>query len=191
MTAMRILFLAVLSAGVSACASGPDVRKDTGVDLAGYHTFRWLSESEARELRLADPVIDGPTSEPVRIITRPALEERLRPLIEARLNAEGFRASNDGNPDFFVTFYGKSKDDDWVSSWSGSTPALVHVPLVVFPHYDSSGARDFREGVVYLVIYDSHTKKPAWTGSIYRRKYPEGAFSAEVDDLVSAFRRSL
>jgi hypothetical protein len=184
-------FLASLGLGFQACSSGPIDRKDSRVDLARYHTYRWVSADEAAVLHLRDPNVDGPISEPARVVTRPKLEARLRPLVEEQLKEAGYAPDRSGLPDFYVTFYGKSRNEDWVSSWSGTTPAIQHVPLVIFPDYAVDSARTYRDGVVYLTFYDRATGRPAWTGSIDRSRYgnldDDATLKAEVTDLVHAF----
>jgi hypothetical protein len=170
------------------------VKKDSEIELARYHTFQWLTQNQVRELRLEDPYTNDVTSAPVRVVIRPELESRIRPLVEADLRTQGLVSSRSTPPDFYVTYYGKAKNEDWVSSWSGITPGIWRTPVVIFPNYSLGAARDSRDNVVYLTFYDRRTKRPAWTGSIDRSNYgkslDDATLSSEINDLTRAFQKS-
>lgn len=178
----------------SGCTSNPLVWRDPRYEVDRYRTYRWVGPAEVKELNLTRLYVEGPSSEPVRIVERPDLERRLRPLVERGFREQGLLPSGAEPPDFYVTFYGKAADEDWVSSWSGMTAALVHVPLAIFPEYDGSRAREFRDGDVYLTLYDRRSKRPAWTATVNRKRYgrfaEEERLSAEIGDLTAALKRS-
>jgi hypothetical protein len=176
------------------CSSGPvSSSKDPGADLAKYHSYRWISPAEAKDLRLDNPSIEYVTGG-VRIVQRPQIEDKLRPAVEKELKQNGFVPASEGAPDFFVTYYGKSKGDEWVSTWAGLAPGIDNVPVVIFPGYDRSQTRDYREGTVFLTFYDARSKNPAWTGRFQSEK-----LSPNIDDqklaksvalLISEFQKS-
>jgi hypothetical protein len=99
-------------------------------------------------------------------------------------------------PDFYVTYYGKARDRDWISTWSGRTPTKNRVPVVIFPNYDETAipALQHQEGLVYFVVYDAKTRMPAWSGAISQSD-PNPDFSspqteAAIDKLIDEFRNS-
>jgi hypothetical protein len=138
--------------------------KEDKARLAKGQTFRWLEPSDASSLSLRNPHIDYVTS-PVQVVQRPDLEAMVRPEVEKRLVQEGYvPASLGSEPDLFVTYYFKAKDQNWVSSWSGATPGFADAPVVLAPDFDRNTLRSFRDGNVYLVLYSRALKGPAWTG---------------------------
>jgi hypothetical protein len=188
------LGFAVSAVLACACSTGPvSSYKDTSAPLASYHTFQWLTQADADRLKLQNPKFDY-LAGTARIVRRPELEARVRPEIEKRLEKDGFEASVGGTPDFYVTYYGKAKDEDWVSSWQGATLTINNVPVVIFPNFNQDYAYQFREGIIYLVIYDPKTRKPAWTGKLQSEKFgphfesPE--ITAAVDQLADNFKAS-
>ncbi len=174
-------------------SSGPIVREDTSTAFSSYRSFQWVTQNQIQELKLVDPRIDYITDQ-ARIVERPAQEQRVKPLIEAALKKQGYVLSQEARPDFYVTYYGKAKNDDWVSTWAGSTPAVDNVPVIIFPYYSRESTRTHREGVVYLTIYDARTQKPVWTGSISNMNFEHGldgpALSAAIDQLTREFKES-
>jgi hypothetical protein len=129
-----------------------------------------------------------------RVVYVPQINQKIRSLVEQELNQNGYAPSPDSYPDFFVTFYAKKKDQDWVSSWSGTTPSVQNVPVVIFPGYERTGTRRFQEGMVYLTLYDSKTKRPSWTGSVQTLKLESDVGKPEdvaaVEKLVEELRKT-
>jgi hypothetical protein len=148
---------------VYACSASP-IREDQDrrADRSHYQTYQWISTSDVKTLRLDDPNIDYVTGYS-HIARRPDIELQLQIPVDRQLQAKGYRLA-EHNPDFYVTFYGRSKSGDWVSTWDGRAPSVNDVPVVIFPDYDRSEARRYRDGTLLLVLYDAKTTRPAWTG---------------------------
>ena len=65
----------------SSCSTGPVVKKDPDVNLAGYHYYQWVTQDQVGYLRLNNPDIDYITGY-VRTVRKPGVEDRVRPLVE-------------------------------------------------------------------------------------------------------------
>lgn len=182
---------------LSSCSSGTTVRKDPEAKLTAYHTYNWVTQDQVNELKLTNPKIDFIAGS-VRVIRKEAEEGAIKAAIDESLRKQGFvlnaGSSAGARPDFYVTYYGKAKNDDWVSTWTGSTPAVGNVPLVIFPDYNRESARTFHDGVVYLTVYDAKTQKPAWTGnassSDFERRLEGPELLAAIDRLTKSFKDS-
>jgi hypothetical protein len=178
---------------VGCAAPAVETTRDAAMDVAHYRTFAWIDGDAARRLRLDNPAgidfVTGYTS----IVRRPEIEPDLKASVERELHSRGF-TENAEHPDFYVTFYGKAKDEDWVSTWSGRTPSIENVPLIMYPNLDRAAARAYREGSLLLVFYDPRTRKPAWTGSIANalsgKKVDLSTVTADLGSLVAEFRRT-
>ncbi len=188
---MKKTILAGALFALAACSSSPFFSfSDKKAPIASYKTYQWISQSEADQLRLMKPPIDYMSGN-VKVVRRPDLEQKLRSDIEADLNKEGYKANTDGNPDFYVTFYGKAKDENWVSSWEGNTAGVRNVPVVIFPEFDRDKARNYTEGTVYVTVYDARSKAPAWTGVMTKPNIgptlTESEASSAVSQIVTEF----
>ncbi len=179
---------------MSACSSSPvETKQDREVDTTKYKTYSWISQPEAHYLRLDNPrQIDYMTGIS-KIVRRPEYEEKLKESVNQQLNARGLRETSEV-PDFYITFYGKAKDDDWVSTWAGTAPSILNVPLVMYPNFDRLSARNYQEGSLLLVFYDSKTKKPVWTGTMAHvldeKKLNLAMITSDLSHLVNQFKMS-
>ncbi len=187
---------AILAAWIvgSCSSSGVKSNTDAQVDLTHYKTYRWIGPDEAQTLRLDNPKIDYLSG--ISTIKRiPEQENVVRVQTESELGNRGYtQASVHQTPDFYVTYYLKAKDQDWVSSWSGSTPSIDNVPVVIFPGFDRAQARDFHDGIVYMTIYDAKSRQPAWTGKMdftaTSSPATESEVRAAVGQLLEGFKKS-
>jgi uncharacterized protein YceK len=177
----------------SGCSSQTLSSKDRNVDLSKYRTYKWISESDADYLNLHNPNYKYPIAY-MTVERKPAFEEKVRARVEEDLDNRGFTEATTESPDFYVTYYGKAQDQNWVTSWSGRTPNIADVPIVIFPDLNPSQARNHIDGTVYLVFYDARTKKAAWTGKFRNEDFGQNINDTEiataVDELVSAFQSS-
>jgi hypothetical protein len=154
----------VLVLTLSACATSEvQSHKEENAKITPGQTFQWLTPDVADFLKLHDPHVDYVTSF-VHVMQRPEIEGNLRPMVENALIKVGYKLDTGLEPDLYVTFYAKAKDQDWVSSWNGNTPGINDVPIVVSPDYDRELLYRFREGNIYLVLYNRKSKAPVWTG---------------------------
>lgn len=187
MAAVSIWVFAVLSL-VGCTQPGAKTQSDEAVNLRNYRTYAWLTQDDARRLRLSDPKFDYMSGE-VRVTQRPEVEEKLKKVIEQDLQAKGYKPTNAPNPDFYVTYYGRAKNQDWVSTWKGATPAINNVPIVAYPHLSQAEAYQYRDGTLLLVLYDPRTARSAWTGSIYHaldeKNLNEAAATVSINDLLA------
>jgi hypothetical protein len=191
---MRILGAALLLLSTFGCSSSPvGSMRDTSVDLSKYHTYAWVTQSASIQLRLSDPNVDYTILNWIRIRQRPDLESQIKPVVDQDLQKNGFfPALGDQKPDFYVTYYAKAKDEDWISTWTGITPG-VNAPVIVFPNFDR--AKDFQhvDGMVYLTFYGADSKKPIWTGRANTEAFGpnrEPAIEAAVNQLVDEFKKA-
>lgn len=188
MTAIILAFL------VSACSEAMiDTQKDPNADTRNYKTYRWVSPDDAKFLNLRNPNTNQPVQAWVNITQRPQTEQRVREIVEQDLQQYGYTPRPEGLPDFFVTFYSPAQNKDWISSWSGMTLAFQGAPLVIYPDFDMHKALEFRPGTAYIVIYDSHSKRPAWTGEVYDAISPQGqvdrqVVTARIQELIAKFK---
>lgn len=175
----------------SACSSVLS-QKDPTAPMEQYKTYRWVNQSDAKNLNLENPNVEYMTGS-TKVTQNPGLEKRIRPVIDQRFEQDGYHQLQTGTPDFFVSYYGKAKDRDWVSTWTGNTLTENNVPIVIFPGFNRRFANKYQEGTVYLVIYDAHSKSPAWSGNINRSDFgPDFGGSqtvAAVDQLVDQFKQ--
>lgn len=170
---------------------------DEDVDLRRYKSYQWLDQAKAQEFRLNDPEIDFLT-EGVEIERRPELEARFCPMIDKILLNKGYVKSADGKPDFFVTYYAKAANQNWVSTWRGSTPGINNVPVVIFPEFKRELGYDYRLGNIYLVLYDPRTFSAAWTGTaadpdatkIFKEEQVVSGLKNLTDELVKSLQES-
>jgi hypothetical protein len=188
MNKLGILLGVAIAAGCSAPAV--ETRRDDQVDLSRYKTYQWLSEGDAKALKLDNPTqVDFITGYST-VKRRADLEPRLKTVVDDKLKAMGFSAAL-GGPDFFVTYFGKAKDEDWVSTFNGRVPSIENVPLVMFPGFDRSAAHAYVEGTLLLVFYDPRTKSPVWTGSMSRalegKELNLGTVTAALERILSEF----
>jgi hypothetical protein len=179
---------------VSACnEAAVRTQQEKDVRIQNYKTYRWVSQEDSRYLSLRDPNTDQPVQNYVNIRQRPQTEQRVREVVEKDLQQYGYTPQFEGLPDFFITFYSPTRAKGWISSWSGTTLAFQNAPLVMFPNFDMHRALEFRPGMAYVVIYDSKTKRPAWTGTILNAISPEGdvnapVVTAQIGDLIQKFK---
>ena len=173
------------------CSSSALSAKDSSTDLSKYRTYKWITESDADYLNLHNPNYKFPVAY-MTVERKPEIEEKVRDRVEADLDNRGFTEATTESPDFYVTYYGKARDQNWVTSWSGRTPNIADVPIVIFPDLNPSQARDHIDGTVYLVFYDARTKRAAWTGrfrnSDFGPEINDSEITSAVDELVSEFQ---
>jgi hypothetical protein len=178
------------------CSSSKiDTQRDPHANTQNYHTFRWVSQQDAAFLSLRDPNTNQPVQNWVNIRQRPETEQRVRQVVESDLQQYGYIPQNEGTPDFFVTYYSPTQAKDWFCSWSGMTLAFQGAPLVIYPNFDMKKALEFRPGSAYVVIYDSKSKRPAWTGEVIGAISPEGevnrpVVTARVQELIAQFKNT-
>lgn len=191
-TPLKALVLALLILW-GGCSSPTGSMRDHSVDLSKYHTYAWLNQDASIRLRLSDPNTDYVIMKWIKVTQRPELEAQVRPVIEKNLQKNGFfPALGNQKPDFYVTFYAKAKDEDWVSTWTGITPG-VNAPVIIFPDYDRSKDYQYVDGMVYLTFYDSESKKPVWSGRANTAAFGparEPAIEAAVNQLVEEFKKA-
>lgn len=185
----KVAGLAALASVWSSCSTSPvGTYKDTDFQVSKDQTFKWLEPSDAKGLNLDDPYIDYITSI-VTIQRSSEIEDRLRPVIEQVLQQKGYRPDRSGSPDFYVTYYAQAYDQSWLSSWSGTTPSLGGVPVVISPDFDRQMLRQFQKGNVYIVLYSPRTKSPIWTGVDIRpmpeRQLRPDEIVARVNEVIS------
>jgi hypothetical protein len=189
MSALSAMSLVVLTS----CSSGPIVREDPKADRTVYRTYQWVGQDQVSELNLSNPDIDFLSGQ-TRIVNRPEVEARVKKQVDADLQGRGFVLASGSPPDFYVTYYGKAKDDDWISTWNGLTPTANQVPVIIFPGYKQESTGTYRDGAVYLTFYDAKSKKPSWAGSVidasYGKDFDQPALVAAVDSLVKSFAES-
>jgi hypothetical protein len=179
---------------LSSCsAPSVDTQRDKNVNTQRYHTYRWVSQQDAAYLSLRDPNTNQPVQNWVNIRQRPETEQKVRNVIETDLQKYGYSPQYEGTPDFFVTFYSPTQAKDWISSWSGITLAFQGAPLVIYPDFDMHKALEFRPGMAYVVIYDSKSKRPAWTGEVIDAISPKGEVNApvvtsQIQELIARFK---
>jgi hypothetical protein len=167
--------------------------EDRASSVASYQRYSWLNQDDANQLNLKNPDIQYMAGE-VHITQNPDIDNKIRPLIEKELNKQGWIKTEQEVPDVYVTYYGKTKDGQWVSTWSGSTPAVNQVPVVIFPNFRQDRAHQFREGQVFITLYDTKTKKAAWTTSVLSQKYglqlDEKDVATAINDMLKDLPRS-
>ncbi len=179
---------------LSSCAGTTvDTQRDPNVDTQRYKTYRWVSQEDAQYLSLRDPNTNQPVQNWINISQRPQTEQKVRQVVETDLKQYGYTPKYEGLPDFFVTYYSPARDKEWISSWKGMTLAFQGAPLVVYPNFDMKKALEFRPGMAYIVIYDSKTKRPAWTGTVLDAISPKGdvdepVVTARIQDLIGKFK---
>jgi hypothetical protein len=197
------LFKRVLSGSLIAmtlftwsCSSSKiDTQRDTNANTQTYHTYRWISQQDAAFLSLRDPNTQQAVQNWVNIRQRPETEQKVRQVVEGDLQKYGYIPQNEGTPDFFVTYYSPTPAKDWISSWSGITLAFQGAPLVIYPNFDMKKALEFRPGSAYVVIYDSRSKRPAWTGEVIGAISSKGevnrpVVTARVQELIAQFKNT-
>lgn len=168
------------------CASGP-LRDETDpeVKLTKYHSYRWLSDDEARTLKLDAPKVDYFTDS-ITVDRDNELDGRVHQAMDRQLQATGYRAVSEGKPDFYVSYYVKQPDDTWLSSWRGITSAINETPVVIFPDFDRSKISTYRKGQVYLVFYDARTRRPAWTGIAMSQAFGPAEDLSKVEPIIAS-----
>jgi hypothetical protein len=189
-----ILLLSSLSLLAGGCSTmGVDSKRDTRIDVSRYKTYQWVTNSEARQLNLDNPKqIDYMTGF-AKLKQRKDVEPQLKGSIDQELKRQGYSEVS-GSPDFYVTYFGKAKDQDWISTWSGSVPSIGNIPLIMYPGFNQTVARTYRDGDLLLVFYDAKTKSPAWTGvmsgALSKQQVNLGTVTADLGQLVGEFKAS-
>lgn len=191
---LRVGVLCALLTGFTACSTGEiESQKDPNVDMARYRTYAWLTQEDAKQLDLENPKIDY-IAGAVRVVQKPEIEQKIRDVVETDLRKQGFQPAQSGNPDFYVTFYGKAKNEDWVSSWHGFTAGVQNIPIVMYPDLERASAFRYQEGTLLVVFYDPKTRRPAWTGSIFGVLSGQAVNEAQVATslklLIQDFKKS-
>lgn len=195
--AMRAALLLSLGMAILASGcSGPTLQteKDSNAKIADYRTYSWVTPDTVGVLRLDNPPIDYLTGGS-RIVERKDIERQVMPVIDQSLGQNGFTLATSGTPDFYVTYYGKAPDEDWVSTWNGYVPSVNNVPVIMYPGYEESATRSYREGSIVIVIYDTRSRKPAWSGTILEVLKPQdevdqNAVTASIGELMGEFKRT-
>jgi hypothetical protein len=185
------LSFTVFAFATVSCSSAPTrSTKAPDTHVSQYRTYKWIGQTEADQLRLQNPPIDFMAGS-VKITRRPTIEDKIRSKTEESLKKKGYRPSESEPPDFFVTFYGKAKNEDWISSWEGFTQSAYGVPIVISPNFDRELSRKYQEGVAYLTFYDAKTTKPTWTGTIssseFGPKFGDVKVASAIDNLITEF----
>jgi hypothetical protein len=188
-------FLALTLLMSSCSAPAVDTQRDPNANIQGYHTYRWVSPEDAKYLSLRDPNTNQPVQNWVNIRQRPETEQKVKAVIEQDLQKYGYSPQDAGMPDFFVTFYSPTQAKDWISSWSGITLAFQGAPLVIYPNFDMHKALEFRPGMAYVVVYDSKSKRPTWTGEVIDAISPKGevnapVVTARIRELIAQFKNT-
>lgn len=184
--------LGALGILIQSCSSSPlRTAEADGAQIGSYKTYQWLTPEVANDMKF-DRVQPMYISALAEVHRDTSIESQVRAEIEQGLRKDGYQPSTDRMPDFYVTFYGKAKDGRWISSWEGTTPSLYDVPVVIFPDFETKKmTRSYRDGTVYLVVYDAKTRKPAWTGEIQAGRFETGERKQEIvkaiHELVDKF----
>jgi hypothetical protein len=177
-------FFYILELIVSGCATTPiHSTNDPKVDISNYRTFKWLTQADAEALELENPTFEH-LAGTVRVVSLPELNDKIRPLVIRDLEKNGYEESTQGIPDFYVTYYAKRKDEDWLSSWNGTTLSINNVPVVMFPGFERTKTREFRDGMVYLTFYDSKTKRPSWNVSFFSDRIGPSPDTPQIASVV-------
>ncbi len=178
-----------LLVGLSACSSVTTTH-DSRVNLAKYHTYQWVTQAESRDLNLQNPPTIDFIVGVTRITRRPDIEGQLQASVDKDMKMRGFALAS-ANPDFYVTYFGRAKDQDWVSTFEGQVPSVDNVPIIAYPGLDRAQARTYRDGTIMLVFYDAKTKAASWNGSITGVLTQKGVDVATVErnllDLTREF----
>ena len=185
-----IALLGLLQVGGGCAAKYPSVKQDPQADTSRYRTYRWVGEPEAQFLHLDNPNIDY-LSRSSKIERRLDVEPQLKEVVNRELVTRGMTETS-GLPDFYVTYYGKTKDENWVSTWTGSTPSINNVPVIMYPDFDRASARSYLEGSLLLVFYDANSRRPAWTGTMPNvlegKQVKLETVTARLGELVQEFK---
>lgn len=180
---------------LSACAGSPVLSfSDGSIDTSRYRSYQWVDQDAAHSLRLDNPPNTYP-HDYTGIERRPVEEEEAKRAINQDLQKAGYVEAAE-KPDFFVTYFARAKDRDWVSTWEGSTPAGPGgIPFVMYPHFDPSLGDSYRKNALVVVFYDAATRRPVWTGNILNalagQKIDKEKVTADLSSLVSKFHRSV
>jgi hypothetical protein len=176
---------------VASCSSAPaNLGSDENVDVSKYKTYRWVSQNDVKVLRLEEPEVDFITGSST-VTSREDVVPRAREVIDRALKDVGYQQVGDGTPDFFVTFYIKAKDQDWVSTWQGATDSINSTPLVIFPGYNRDMAYRSREDDFYVTFYDPKTLRPSWTGRVVTTSPMSNPGSPEAEHAASELFKEL
>jgi hypothetical protein len=188
---LAIWVLAGCAAWAAGCSSVMTY-EDKTVPLKEYKTYQWVGQPQVQTLDFGNPDIDYLTGN-VDVIRDPEVDRRFRPVIDEKMAQAGFVPDRSGSPDFYVTYFAKAENRKWVSTWEGTTPSFDFVPVVIFPRYDQNYAYLYHDRTIYLVVYDAHTKMPAWMGSDthldFGGKFDTPDVTASLDKLVEDFHR--
>ncbi|MGZ3697252.1 MAG: DUF4136 domain-containing protein [Bdellovibrionota bacterium] len=141
------------------------VRQDSKADISKYKTYQWVSDADAKSLQLSNPKINYIVGAS-KVVRRPAIEPRIKASVDQHLQTKGFTQATLTPPDFYITYFGRAKDEDWVSTWTGTVPSIGNVPVIMYPNYDSADTRTYRDGDILIVFYDAKTKQPSWSGTV-------------------------
>jgi hypothetical protein len=192
---IMLFFCLMALPSLTNCSSpSTQTQRDSSVPISSYRLYQWIGQDEAKKLNLKDPNVNYMASQ-VKVERRPGVEPQIRNEVEENLQENGFRPVPPGEqPDFYVTYYIRERDQTWVSTWEGKTPAFNDTPLVVFPGLSRNQAYQYRDGTLVLVAYDPKTKLPAWNGSALSLMTPEGfdtkKAKADLHNLIQELRKS-
>jgi hypothetical protein len=131
----------------------------------------------------------------VRIIKRPQTEQKVRQVVEQDLKQFDYIPS-EGEPDFYITFYSPIPDGRWISSWSGYANSSQGTPIAIYPDFQNSTNMQPQPGTAYLVIYDSKTRRPKWTGTVMDAISSQGQVNAsivtpQIEALIAEFKNTV
>ncbi len=156
--------LALCTLALAGCGT-PEVRTARTADTMDRTrmSWHWITQADVARLHLEHPPTVQGSTQPVAIRNEPGLTERVKERFERQLKRRGFLRARELNPDIYVTFYAKAKDQPWLSSWEGSTPGTGAVPLLPFPDQDPTVARRHEDGTLYVTVIDGRSLKTIYT----------------------------
>lgn len=189
---IALLALGFAFSGALSCASKAVWNtSDNSVNTTQYRTYQWITPAIARDMKLSDPKLDYVIMNWINVVRRPDISAKVEEVVSADLDEKGYGRAKDGKPDFYITFYAKQKDDDWLSSWAGNTPGII-APVVIFPYYSRAQSQENLDHVVYLTVYDGKSLKPVWTGrantKLFGDSFGEKEMVAASDRLITDFK---
>lgn len=146
---------------LSACATvGMHSDWDKTADFSHLRTYQWTSESQKKT---GNPRLDDP-----------ALDMRIRKIVEEVLAVKGYQKQESGLPDFWVSYYAAIEgklDIRVVGDPLYRTPNVRRDGSVDFNNEGLLGAPNifktpYEEGALILDIADSKTQKLLWRGTM-------------------------
>jgi uncharacterized protein DUF4136 len=141
---MRILAIALCSAGLAACSTTPppQIAYDRSINFSRYKTFDWYADP-SEEKSVGGAIVDARW-----------VNDHVKAAITAELANKGIRAADSAPPDFYVDYHTRSggiaeRDQYGVYSWWTGMP---------------TGTNYYKQAVLILDVRDPQ-KKLVWRGA--------------------------